>query len=84
MVVVVDRDSHLRLLITPSANPRATAGAMCGNPWQRPGFAWWPSSHEIIQAIRNLPAPLLPQLAWRCPGVERVMGTLHGIQPGDG
>ena len=47
---------------------------MRGNRGQRSGAESVRSSHELSQAIRYLPPPRLPQPAWRCLGMERVMG----------
>lgn len=47
---------------------------MRGNRGQRSGAESVRSSHELSQAIRYLPPPLLPQPAWRCLGMGRVMG----------
>ncbi len=46
-------------------------GASNGN---YPGAGSPSRSHEFSQAIRYLPSLLLPQLAWRCLRMERVMG----------
>ena len=58
----------------PSATLRANAGATRGRQWQVPRAGPQSKSHEISQAIRYLPSLLLPQLAWRRVGMERVMG----------
>ena len=52
----------------------ANVKARPGNPRQRHGPARSGFDHGISQAIRNLPTPLLPQLAWHCVEMERVMG----------
>ena len=58
----------------PSATLRANAGAVRGNRGQRSGPQSVHRSCEFCQAIRYLPPPLVPRLAWRCLGMERVMG----------
>ena len=63
-----------RLRGGPSAELRANAGATRGKHGQLPRAGSPRSSHEISQAIRYLPSLLLPQLAWRRVGMERVMG----------
>jgi lambda repressor-like predicted transcriptional regulator len=36
---------------------------------------------SLSAADSNLRPPLLPQLAWRCPGVERVIERAMRIEP---